>query len=308
VQADTNVRDQPSDKSGKVLARVRSNETLQATGMQGEWFLVKTPSGAAGYVKAWDVYVPPRQVEASSAEAVVSVPAAGAKRIDTTTIGMVYDVQASRYIDKAGLWYQIKSPAGLGWVRAFTVRENFSFPVVHFAAGLYRYQLGRYADAAREFDKFTRLAGVAADPPSLSTAYQMLGASQLMDVSTKQKAITGATNHERALRQAIAITPYDSGAYALRAVATLAAEGSAVKALADVAKALEYDPTNRDARTTLDRLSQLSKSSTSAELPPMLFRRDFQGATGASLRSDIERLSGKYSQAPLSEITARELR
>jgi len=103
-----------------------------------------------------------------------------------------------------------------------------------------------------------------------------------MDVSTKQKAITGATNHERALRQAIAITPYDSGAYALRAVATLAAEGSAVKALADVAKALEYDPTNRDARTTLDRLSQLSKSSTSTELPPMLFRRDFQGASGAT--------------------------
>jgi tetratricopeptide (TPR) repeat protein len=308
VQAETAVRDQPDEKSGKVLARVRVNDTLQATGMRGEWFQVNAPGGATGYVRAWSVYVPPRQIEARTAEPILSTPAAGSNPISTAAVGAKYAVQGSRYVDKSGLWYQVRSPAGPGWVRAFAMRETFTFPVVHFTAGLYRYQLGRYADAAREFERFTQLANAAADPPSLSTAYQMLGASRLMEASKERKILAGANVYEQALQQAIAVTPFDAGAYTLRAVATLAVQESASRALADITKALEYDPSNRDARSALDRLNLLSKSAPSAELPPMLFRRDFQGASGASLRKDIDSLSLKYSAVPLSDATARELR
>jgi hypothetical protein len=109
VQAETAVRDQPDEKSGKVLARVRVNDTLQATGMRGEWFQVNAPGGATGYVRAWSVYVPPRQIEARTAEPILSTPAAGSNPISTAAVGAKYAVQGSRYVDKSGLWYQVRS-------------------------------------------------------------------------------------------------------------------------------------------------------------------------------------------------------
>ena len=307
VQVDTPVRDRPSREYGKVVVRARINESLWSESMEGEWFRVKTHNGAAGYVNAWDVYVPPRQVESLGKDALTSLPAVDAKKIGATAAGTKYPVLSSRYIDKVGLWYQIETPAGAGWVRAFRVRTHFSLPVVHFAAGLYRYQLGRYEEAAREFEQFTRLEGVQADPASLSTAYQLLGASQLMGVSKARKSVAGIALHDRALQQAIVITPYDPGAYTLRAVATLAARESAAGALTDVAKALEYDPGNRDARAMLDRLQLLSNREVApvkggpAVPPPVLFQQDFKGATGASLRRNIEQMSARYSGVPVTD-------
>jgi tetratricopeptide (TPR) repeat protein len=292
VQVDTAIRDQPSKETGKVLARASANESLQSEGMRGEWFRVRTRSGVAGYVNAWDVHVPPRQVSALGKEPVLAKPARGAQAIGATAPAASYRVNASTYIDKVGLWYQIETPAGPGWVRAFRMRTQFSLPVVHFAAGLYRYQLGRYGDAAREFEQFTRMDGVKEDPASLSTAYQLLGASQLMGASN----VTGFDLHDRALKEAISITPYDPGAYALRAVATLATKRSISAALPDVQKALQYDPGNRDARITLDRLKAHSVTGG----PPELFRE----SSGPALRREIEALSGRYSGVPVKELGA----
>jgi hypothetical protein len=157
--------------------------------MSGEWFRVRTRGGVAGYINAWDVYVPPRQVSALGKEPVRAQPASGAKPIGTTTPAASYPVKASTYIDKVGLWYQIETPAGTGWVRAFQMRTQFSLPVVHFAAGLYRYQLGRYDDAAREFEQFTRMEGVRRSA-SLSDAHQLL-AQQLMGVVESRKSVAG---------------------------------------------------------------------------------------------------------------------
>jgi tetratricopeptide (TPR) repeat protein len=309
VQGDTVIRDQPS-KEGKVLARSRANESLQSEGMQGEWFQVRTRGGVAGYVNAWDVYVPPREVSALSKEPILAQPASGAKPIGTTVLAVTYPVKASTYVDKVGLWYEIETPAGTGWVRAVRMRPKFSLPVVHFAAGLYRYQLGRYSDAASEFEQFTRMEGVEQDPASLSTAYQLLGASQLMDVSKSRKSLDNIQLHDRALAQAISITPYDPGAYALRAVATLATRQSVSAALPDVEKALQYDPSNRDARITLDRLRRLSvtgKPAAKGALPPRLFQEDLM-RSGPALRNEIETLSGRYSGVPVKELGAAGVR
>lgn len=308
VQVDTPIRDQPSKETGKLLARARANESLQSEGMRGEWFRVKTRGGVAGYINAWDVYVPPRQVSALGKEPVLARPASGAQAIGATAPAASYPVRGSTYIDKVGLWYQIETPAGTGWVRAFRMRTQFSLPVVHFAAGLYRYQLGRYDDAAREFEQFTRMDGVKEDPASLSTAYQLLGASQLMGVSKSRKSVTGFQLHDRALREAISITPYDPGAYALRAVATLAARQSVSEALPDLQKALQYDPSNRDSRITLDRLKALSVTGGPAKgkppvMPSQLFREDFIAA-GPALRTEIEALSGRYSGVPVKALGA----
>jgi hypothetical protein len=174
---------------------------------------------------------------------------------------------------------------------------------VHFAAGLYRYQLGRYDDAAREFGQFTRMDGVGEDPASLSTAYQLLGASQLMGMSRSRKSVVGSDVHDRALKAAISITPYDPGAYSLRAVATLAAKQSISAAFPDVRKALQYDPGSRDARIMLDQLSALSGTGggTRGELPRQPFRADLM-RSGPALRTEIEALSRRYSAMPLKDL------
>jgi hypothetical protein len=156
-------------------------------------------------------------------------------------------------MSRDGLWYQIETPAGTGWVRAVRMRTKFSLPVVHFAAGLYRYQLGRYSDAAREFEQFTRMEGVKEDPASLSTGYQLPGARSA--------------------------------------------------ALPDVEKALQYDPSNRDARITLDRLRGLSvtgKPAAKGALPPRLFQEDLM-RSGPALRNEIETLSGRSRVTASSE-------
>lgn len=300
VQANTAIREQPA-RTAKVLGQARAGATLQSEGMRGEWFRVRTDAGAEGYVSVWDVYVMPRLVVALDRSPVLERPAAGARALGTTEPSQRYAVSASRYIDKAGLWYEVDAPGGRGWVRGSQVRAQFSLPVVHFAAGLYRYQLGRYDEAAREFDQFTRMEGAREDAASLSTAYQLLAASQLMAESKARKYVTGYSGYERALRAAIEVTPYDSGAYALRSVATLATRQSVAAAWPDVQKALEYDPGNRDARTTLNRLQSLAvpnEQKKGASLPPRLFQSDLQGARGAALRQEIQETSGRYAAAP----------
>lgn len=302
AQGTAAIRSQPSKTGSKIVARAQANETLQSESMQGQWFRVRTRGGVTGYVDAWDVYVPPRQVSALGQEPILAQPRSGAQPMGATAPGAAYPVTASTYIDKVGLWYQVEAPAGTGWVRAFRMRAQFSLPVVHFAAGLYRYQLGRYDDAAREFEQYTRMAGVQDDPASLSTAYQLLGASQLMAASRQQKSVARFELHDRALNQAVSITPYDPGAYALRAVATLATRQSVSAALPDVQKALQYDPSNRDARITLDRLRTLSSPGAPAKggLPPRLFQEDLS-RSGPALRTQIESLSGRYASVPIKQ-------
>lgn len=302
VQADAAIREQPA-KDAKIIQRVRSGTTLQSQSMSGEWFRVTTESGASGFINVWDVQLPPRLVVSPGRAELLERPVNGARVVGATEPSQRYPVKASRYVDKVGLWYQVEAPGGAGWLRASQVRTQFSLPVVHFAAGLYRYQLGRYDDAAREFEQYTRMEGVREDAASLSTVYQLLAASQLMGASKSRKHVTGYDGHERALQQAIAITPYDPAAYALRSVATLATRQSVSAALPDVQKALEFDPGNGDARATLGRLQAMSAPKLyKSDALPAPFNRDLQGASGTELRRQIEKTSGQYASVPIKNL------
>lgn len=291
VQVDTDVRERAG--AGRTLVRARANETLQADGMEGEWFRVRLLSGGHGYVNSWNMYVPPRQIDTMKEELLFAQPAVGTAMGRKAAANATYKVLASRYVPQQGLWYRIATPTGEGWVLAYRVRTRFSLPVVHFAAGLYRYQLGRYDLAAREFEQYTRFENVSEDAPSLSAAYQLLGASELMYISTSLKALQGAPTETafRAFDKAIAITPFDPNAYALRAVSTLATRHSVSKALPDVIKALEYDPDNLDARNALGRLQGIS-------LGKSRLQEGLDFYMEMSDRSRIEELSRKYYVTP----------
>ena len=253
VQGDTDVR--AGAGTGATLRRVHADDVLQADGMDGEWFRVQLPNGGRGYVRSWNVYVPPRQIYPRKElyppvqMELFAEPGSRAQGNPTVQSDTALDVVASRYVSKSGLWYQVKTPDRVGWVRADQVRTHFSVPVVHFAAGLYRYQLGRYPLAAQEFEEYTKSDGVAEDPASLSTAYQLLGASLMAAHSDAGPA----------LAKAIAITPFDANARVLRALSTLANSRTAREVLPDLAKALELDPEQSDASNLVAQLLELAK-------------------------------------------------
>jgi hypothetical protein len=55
--------------AGRTLATARAGETLQATGMDGEWFSVRLADGRSAWVRSWDVYTPSRRASSSSSRA-----------------------------------------------------------------------------------------------------------------------------------------------------------------------------------------------------------------------------------------------
>jgi len=192
------------------------------------------------------------------------------------------------------MWYQIGAGERRGWLPAWEVYARYSFPVVHFVAGLYRYQLGRYDDAAREFEQYTRADGVEADPPSLSSAYQMLAASRVMAASAGQRLDRDETVRDvnRALDRAQETTPYDPGVLTLRAVTALATRGSLETALQYVDRALKLDVDNRDARLVLQRMNDVNLKPSDPALE--MFQRSLQ----PKVRDEIRLLNERYRVAP----------
>lgn len=293
AQGKAAVRAQPG--AGATLATVAEGDSLQADGMQGSWFRVQLPGGRHGWVDSWNVHLPPRQVDARGdlvlRDSANPKAAAGAKVPANARL----TVLQSRYYAGRGLWYRVRAPGGEGWVAATQVYTRFSFPVVHFVAGLYRYQLGRYDDAVREFEQYVRADGVESDPPSLSSAYQMLGASLLMAGSARGAAESANVPQlNRAFELAARTTPYDPAVYSLRAISTLATRKSVDAALPDVRRALELDSDHEDARGILARMNRVL--ATPNDPAREMIRRELYERP--KLGDSVTELARRYKVAP----------
>lgn len=258
VQTETPVYSEAG--AGNVLMRAAVNSSLHADGMQGAWFRLLLPDGGHGWVDSKNVYVPPKQIDPIADEVLFETPEAAYGNGRKASAGANYPVSASKYFSKSGLWYRLSSDAGDGWVQAYRVRPHYSLPAVHFAAGLYRYQLGRYDLAAREFDQFTKLPASNDDPASLATGYELLSMSRLMEISRTRKAVSGTpmVNVIGPLQKAESTTPYDPGVYTLSAVAQIALTNSVEPALTELARALALDSDDPGARDVLARLLGVS--------------------------------------------------
>jgi tetratricopeptide (TPR) repeat protein len=240
-----------ADASSQPLGRAPKARALAAVDMDKGWFKVRLAAGKFAYVDNSMVDVPPRTVDARVTIGLATSPAArpGAR----ITLDGSYKVLDMRYIERKGLWYELAVNDTRGWVPASQVRPRFSLPMVHFVAGLYRYQFKRYDDAQREFTQYATAPESAADNASLATAYQLTGASMLLAKSTVFEASPAALDQ---FSQAIAVTPYDPLAYSLRALSALALRRQAGTALIDLEQALRLDPGNATAARitgTLDR-------------------------------------------------------
>jgi SH3-like domain-containing protein len=288
------VREQPN--AGAVLATLSAETSLRAVDMQADWFRVRLPDGREGWVNCRLVRVAPPQVQARQAVTLRAAAGMSATLSGPLAAGTRMTVLASRYVDMSGMWYQISVGERRGWVPATEVLTRYSLPIVHLVAGLYRYQLGRYGDAAREFEQYTLADGVQADPPSLSSAYQLLAASRAMAAAASSSLNREETARDinRALDQAQRTTPYDPGVFTMRAVTTLATRRSLEAALPSISRALELDGDNRDARNVLQRINDITfKPSDPAQ--QMFPSGPLQPP---KLREDILKLNERYRLAP----------
>lgn len=273
--------------TGATLRTAGEQEPLAALDMQNDWFRVRLPDGRTGWVDSSWVDVPPPWVQLAQPGVVRSAPSAKAAALGQAPAGRAR-VLASQYVSGEGLWYRVRvgGYAGNleGWLSAQNATPRFSFPAVHFIGGLYRYQLGRYADAARYFDQYTRTDSASNDPPSLSSAYQLLAASRL---AAKKN---GVDDWMAPLDRAAKITPYDPAIYVLRAVSLIGVSNRFSPAQPDLRKTLELDPDNVDAKRLIARALLLIEKA--EPLMPYELGQDLRGPSGAG--TWVKELGNKY--------------
>jgi hypothetical protein len=258
-----------ADNSAKTLAPLPAGQVLRAEGMSGRWFKVLLPDGRRGQVDIAQIELPPRTVGLPSGVPLKEEPRDGAPTHTTSSEASLAEVLDMRVV-KDATWYRVTAGPGTAWVPAWRVRPRYSLAAVHFIAGLYRYQLGRWDDAAREFEQFTQSSGVEGDNLSLSAAYQLLGASRLM-IASKALFLPGAKGWEGDYANALHQTPLDAGVYTLRGLARLAVHRNIDGATDDLEQALKLDATHLEARQVLRALDDYVQQRPEAARLRMLY-------------------------------------
>jgi hypothetical protein len=271
--------------NGRSLAQPVAGTVLDTEDMEQGWFKLRLTDRSTGYINSSAVDVPPPRVEVTVNN--VELRASPSPRAVGTRVNLSgsYPVLNMRYIGGSGLWYEIDASSAHGWLPAGLVRPRFSLPAVHFVAGLYRYQLGRYDDAQREFTQYLGASSVEADNTSLATAYQLLGASQLAGINLlKSMAHKNLDKSIDAFSRAVDLTPYDPAAYNLRALSLLMRRGRLREALSDLEKAIKLDPDNARARTLISALMLLTHTRQRVRF------RDLVDADDEEVRLRLERI------------------
>jgi SH3-like domain-containing protein len=230
--------------NSEIVEEVSPGVRLQGLDMDGRWMKVQSQKGNVGFIRMHEhvgLKVPPRIVEVDRKNVNLRKgPGRDYDRITKTSLQGSFKVLDMRYRHSQGLWYQIDANGREGWIAAFLVRERFSLPVVHFMAGLYRFQARRYKQSEREFHQFIRAPKVEARSVNLATAYQLIGAVQLKSRSYVR------FNREKPFEKAMSLTPYNPAPYTLRALARLVRSNKISAALPDLEKALELDSSDRN--------------------------------------------------------------
>lgn len=245
------VREKP-DRDAPIVARIKKDEALHMTDVEGVWLKVSTDNGKTGFVKMEDnspVDIPGLTVTANvpGKIKVYQSPDKRSRLIAEKALQGEYAILNRRYIDRRGLWYCLDVDGVQGWVEGFTMTEKYSSPVVDFVAGMLRYGALNYKGAKSHFQRFVSLGEQYEKNVNLAFAYQMMGACQLK---------MGDQN-PTAFEKAVVLTPYDPNAYALNGFAQIVLSGSLRKGLPSLEKALDLDDSNPQAQFLLTLAEQI---------------------------------------------------
>jgi hypothetical protein len=189
------------------------------------------------------------RAQPSSNAAVLDVSAPAGATLETRGVQRAADDR---------LWYNVEVRGARGWVPPETVQRDYSFPVVHFIAGVYRYAGKDYGRAIQEFQRFIERGENTEDNVTLATAYQYLAASKVASGGTD--GIMAARNAMNDLQQASRQTPYDPSVYVMSSLIRLGTMSDAKGALMDLRRSLDLDSQNPTAITLLTSLSSIAEA------------------------------------------------
>lgn len=235
----SNIRKAP-DRRAKIIGRVGKGRVLQAVDMSGGWFKIKLNSQKQGYIHINQVDVPSKTIEIRRRK--VNLRAGPGTNFDVVvkaSLRGTFPVLDRRYVKGKGLWYSFMHKGRPVWIYAKLVKPRYSLPSIHFLAGLYRYYAGRFVTASEEFERFVSAKEGRRDI-NLATGFQLIGTSRIMG---KHPASLNEADISY-FSKAVALTPYDPGAYNMRALANIAVTGNLELALKDLDKSLTLDRRN----------------------------------------------------------------
>jgi len=225
------------NSSAKTLLKLPAGRAIQAVDMIGAWFKIKIPAGGFGFIHAGsfgNLRLPPKEITGKRNSVNLRAgPGTDHPIVGKRNLKGRFRVLDMRYRPHQGLWYRIDLGSDESWVAGWLVEPRFSFPAVHFIAGLYRYYGERHNQGIKAFEQFIERASPIDDNVNLSPAYQWVGASKLLSGASASKGY-------RDFSSAIALTPYNPNAYLLRGLASLGTSRPKL-ALDDMEKALQLD-------------------------------------------------------------------
>lgn len=248
---------QKPDSNSHRLLRLPAGRAIQALDMDGAWFKVQLADGKNGYLHAGtfgNLQLPPRKIVADRKNVNLrSGPGTDHRIVANRNLRGEFLVLDMRYRTGKGLWYRINTGDQETWIAAFLVKPQFSVPIVHFLAGLYRYYGQRPKDCVDEFGQFLRESTANEDHINIAAANQLLGTCRLLNRESPDLGYA-------AFSKAISYTPYDPNAYLLRSVVSLGA-GHPEYAIEDLETALMLDPKHAPSRHLTATVATIARES-----------------------------------------------
>lgn len=239
------------DPAAPVIRVAAPGQALRIRDMEGAWYATNDgprnafiDTGARrNLAAAFEIL--PRRAAVARGMAVHGAPAAAAPATPQEAPGL-YRVIGQQLVD-GKMWLQLDLGRGRVWLPQTAATAIPELPAAHLALGLHRALSGDARGAARDLGYF--LMRPAGERPAIADA----GARQMLALMLLET--DGAVPEQRAaalalLDGAVAATPRDPTALALRAVARLG-NGRVAAALDDIEAALERDPRHARARGLL---------------------------------------------------------
>ena len=290
TRVDTRLRQRPS-REAAVLTSLSAGTALQALDMHADWFQVVLDDGRTGWLNIGQLDIPPRSARIDGKRINVrSGPGQGHAVLRMMNLHGEYPLLDRRFVAGEGVWYRLRFPWGEGWVAASLTRPRFTLPAIQFMAGLQRYQLKNYGEAAAAFGRFVEESGERGSNVNLAAALALRGSSLLMSNVSSREA-------RKAIMRAVALTPYDPLIYNLRMLSTLYAHGlftteRSAQMVDDLERSLELAPRNPRTQTLLQALVALSRMQ---EPEYKALRHSFR--MEAATRERLEDLRQSYLEA-----------
>jgi hypothetical protein len=235
IRRTTNVR-AAADRNAEKIGQFNEGDVVQGLDLRNGWFKVLLADNQVGYLIATNIKLAPlfALIDKKSIN-LRSKPVIRTDTVDSNSnVKGRFRILRQRFNGNR-MWYQITFNDRPVWIAASLTETEYSQPVVHFVAGLYRYFGGRNMNAIREFQRFIDYPNANHSNVNLSVSYQYQALSSLL-------AGEDSNLNNRYLHKAFQETPFDATPYKIQALSWIGEDRAAERIEETLIKIGELEP------------------------------------------------------------------